>query len=181
MIAEPERLPAIDLMPGELHLARDPVILQTILGSCVSVTFWSSSLRIGAMCHGVLARLPADEAANASHSQRSRYLDYSIRYLAQQFAQLGLAKKDLEIKVFGGADVLAMGGATHAKPTVGVLNCLAASQVLAESELTISASDLGGQRGRKIHFNTATGEVLVRRLAAWRDDAEDVSNRRIAK
>ncbi len=29
------------------------------------------------------------------------------------------------------------------------------------------ASDLGGTRGRRIHFHTGTGEVLVYRLGAW--------------
>jgi chemotaxis receptor (MCP) glutamine deamidase CheD len=31
--------------------------------------------------------------------------------------------------------------------------------------LNVSASDLGGVRGRRIHFHTGTGEVLVHRLA----------------
>jgi hypothetical protein len=26
---------------------------------------------------------------------------------------------------------------------------------------------LGGNRGRRIHFHTGTGEVLLHRLAAW--------------
>jgi chemotaxis receptor (MCP) glutamine deamidase CheD len=33
-----------------------------------------------------------------------------------------------------------------------------------EEGLTVAASDLGGRRGRTIRFDTATGEVLVRRL-----------------
>ena len=48
-------LPDLNLQPGELYLARSPAILRTILGSCVGVTFWSSRLGAGALCHGVLS------------------------------------------------------------------------------------------------------------------------------
>jgi chemotaxis protein CheD len=50
---------------------------------------------------------------------------------------------------------------------VGAQNCQAAVEVLAEEGFTVSASDLGGVRGRRIHFHTGTGEVLLHRLAAW--------------
>ena len=48
-----------------------------------------------------------------------------------------------------------------------VRNCQFASALKFESStpLTVLASDLRGTRGRKIQFNTATGEVLVQRLA----------------
>jgi hypothetical protein len=51
--------PKYSVQPGELYLARKPAILRTILGSCVSVTFWSARLGAGALCHGVLPRCPA--------------------------------------------------------------------------------------------------------------------------
>ena len=47
------------------------------------------------------------------------------------------------------------------KPTVGALNRKAAAEVLTEEGLTVSASDLGGVCGRRIHVHTGTGEVLV--------------------
>ena len=52
------------------------------------------------------------------------------------------------------------------KATVGALNCEAALEVLAQEGFTVAASDLGGTRGRRIHFHTGTGEVLVYRLDA---------------
>jgi chemotaxis protein CheD len=46
------------------------------------------------------------------------------------------------------------------------MNCRVAEEVLAKEGLTISASDVGGNRGRRIHFHTGTGEVLLHRLSA---------------
>ena len=51
------------------------------------------------------------------------------------------------------------------------MNCQAALEVLEEEGLSVPASDLGGTRGRRIHFHTGTGEVLVYRLASWSDNA----------
>jgi chemotaxis protein CheD len=155
-----ERLPTIDLQPGHIYLARNPTILKTILGSCVSVTFWSARLGAGALCHGILPRCPP----GVGPSEGYRYVDYAIRYLAQQLESLGVRRQEMEIKVFGGADVLPVAVRSLDRPTIGALNCRMALEVLQEEGLRVLASDLGGKRGRTIHFHTATGEVFAHRL-----------------
>ncbi len=162
-------LPDLDLQPGELYLARSPSILRTILGSCVGVTFWSARLGAGAMCHGVLPRCPLNRPSTFTVSEGHRYIDFSIRYLAAQFDALGARRDELEVKLFGGADVLPVFEVQTSRPTVGALNCQAAIEVLAAEGFQVSASDLGGIRGRRIHFHTGTGEVLLHRLAAWKE------------
>lgn len=157
-------LPDLNLQPGELYLARSPAILRTILGSCVGVTFWSMRLGAGALCHGVLPRCPQVWPAGSSLSERCRYVDFSIRYLLQLFDELGASRRELEVKLFGGADVLPAAEGRRTRATVGVQNAEAAVEVLAEGGLTASASDLGGICGRRIHFHTGTGAVLVHRL-----------------
>ena len=162
-------LPDLNLQPGELYLARGPSILRTILGSCVGVTFWSQRLGAGALCHGVLPRCPRVWPLGSQPSDGHRYVDFSIRYLAQQFDALGASRNELVVKVFGGADVLYVAETRRHRATVGALNSKAALDVLAEEGLTVFASDLGGIRGRRIHFHTGTGEVLLYRLKAIRN------------
>lgn len=162
-------LPDLNLQPGELYLARNPAILRTILGSCVGITFWSARLGAGALCHGVLPRCPQDRPPGFDLSEGRRYVDFSIRYLAQQFDALGACRQELVVKLFGGADVLPVASARAGRLTVGAQNCRAAVEVLGEEGFAVHASDLGGVRGRRIHFHTGTGEVLVHRLANWSD------------
>lgn len=155
-----DTLPTVNVQPGQIYLARDPMILKTILGSCVGVTFWSPRLGTGGLCHGILPRCPA-----GGDSTGYRYVDYSIRYLVEQFEAIGVRRQELEIKLFGGADVLPVGTRRLDKPTIGAMNCLTALEVLKEEGLSALASDLGGTRGRTIHFHTGTGEVFAHRLA----------------
>ena len=159
-------LPEVNLQPGELHLARSPMILQTILGSCVGVTFWSKRLGAGALCHGVLPKCPTNGFPDA-FPDAHRYVDFSIRYLARKFDALGASRAEVEVKVFGGSDVLPVPGTRGAKPTVGALNAQTALEVLEAEGFRVLAYDLGGKRGRKIHFHTGTGLVDVYRLSAW--------------
>jgi chemotaxis protein CheD len=152
--------PEVYLNPGEAYFARSPTILKTLLGSCVGITFWSSRRRIGALCHGVLPRSPAGVEAREGY----RYVDFAIRDLLRQFEECGIAARELQLKLFGGADVLSV-GVLSARLTVGHQNRQVALEILEREGLAVFASDLGGLAGRTIQFHTGTGEVLLKRLA----------------
>jgi chemotaxis protein CheD len=158
-------LTEMSLQPGQLYLTRDPMILQTILGSCVGVTIHSVRLGAGALCHSLLPKCPPGTCAPDGY----RYVDFSIHYLLEQFDAMGANRQELEVKLFGGADVLSVSATRAGKTTVGTLNYQAALGVLEAEGLSVAASDLGGLRGRTIHFDTETGEVLVHRLARMKE------------
>ena len=155
----------IYLNPGESYLARKPAIIRTILGSCVGVTFWSARLGIGALTHSQLPRCPKNSAANMNVVTGRRYVDFAIRDLLRRFEELGAHRSQLEIKLFGGADVLLVSGAASSRPTVGRLNCEAAIEIAEAEGLRVVASSLGGTAGLNIRFDTRTGEVRLRRLS----------------
>jgi chemotaxis protein CheD len=154
-------LPEVYLHPGEAYFARSPTILKTLLGSCVGITFWSSRFRIGALCHGVLPRSPAGVEAREGY----RYVDFAICDLLRKFQECGIAGHELQVKLFGGADVLAVVASPSSRPSVGQQNLAVALDILKQEGLALLASDLGGLAGRTIQFHTGTGEVLLKRLA----------------
>jgi chemotaxis protein CheD len=155
-------LPEVYVQPGESHLVREPTILKTLLGSCVGIAFRVPRLDLGALCHPMLPRVPARLAMSLSRSAGRRYVDFAIRDLARQFDALGANRNEIEVKLFGGGDVLVMTPSAK-RPTVGKLNCEVALKVLAEEGFGVIASSLGGKRGVNINFNTGTGEVLLQR------------------
>jgi len=156
-------LAEVYLLPGELHLARRPALIRTILGSCIGVTFWSAQLGVGALCHSLLPRCPAPSPFGISPAAGRRYVDFAIRDLVRQFDELGACRTELEVKLFGGADVLLV-KPESVRPTVGRMNIDAAIEIVKSEGLNVTASSLGGTSGLSIKFNTRSGEVLLRRL-----------------
>ena len=155
-------LPEFYVQPGESRLVSKPTILRTLLGSCVGIAFRVPRLGAGALCHPMLPCFPAKSAANLNRSAGRRYVDFAIRDLARHFDQLGARRDEVEVKLFGGGDVLLI-AKDAARPTVDRLNIEVAMKVLEEEGFAVTASSLGGKRGVNIRFNTQTGEVLLQR------------------
>jgi chemotaxis protein CheD len=157
---EIDEVAEIYLNPGESCFARKPAILRTILGSCVGVTLWSPRLAIGGLTHSQLPRAPAQPPGLDPLIGR-RYVDFAIREMLRQFDRLGVPRGELEVKLFGGADVLQVPDA--ATSTVGKQNCEAAIEVVRAEGLPVLASSLGGTSGVNLRFDTRTGVVEIRR------------------
>jgi chemotaxis protein CheD len=159
-----DELLEIYLQPGEMFLARDPAIIRTLLGSCVGVSFWSARLGIGALCHALLPRCPEGCTLDVKPEIGYRYVDFAIRDIARKFDRLGARRPEVQVKLFGGADVLLGGSGQAVRATVGSLNCETALDVLRAEGFQIAASSLRGTVGLKIHFNTGNGEIRLCRL-----------------
>jgi chemotaxis protein CheD len=153
----------IYVQPGESHLAQGPVILRTLLGSCVAVAFLATHRGIGALCHPMLPQCPGAAARGLSPREPRHYVDFAIRELAARFDAFGIPRNAITVKLFGGADVLQTYDRST-RLTIGHQNRDAALRVLREEGFAVAASSLGGTRGLNLSFNTQTGEVLVRRL-----------------
>src|ERR1039458_7606602 len=151
-------LPEIYLQPGEVHMALDPSIIKTLLGSCVGVTFWSPRSGVGALCHALLPKCPKKTAYRLTLAAGRRYVDFVIRDLARQFDKLGVPREELQVKLSGGADVLPVSAAATARRSVGRQNCEAAIEVLQDEGFQVLASSLGGTLGRSIKFYTRSEE-----------------------
>lgn len=150
-------LPVIYLKPGELYLGEQPTKVTTVLGSCVSLIFFHRPRRLGAICH---ALLPAD-----SHQENSfRYVDRAFTWMLEQFQVRGIPAGQIEVKLFGGADVLEFHQDQGHPVTVGQQNIRRAMELVKANGLQVQASNLGGKWGRKIVFFTHTGEVLLKRV-----------------
>lgn len=142
------------LQPGELFIDDQPALVQTILGSCVSVTMYCPRGGFGGICH---ALLPSGDA-----NEPGRHVDGAIITLLNQMTQLGSRHEWLEIKLFGGGNVL--GESISQRLGVGEQNVARAKALLQELNLSLKAVDTGGMRGRKLFFNSGTGDVFIRKV-----------------
>lgn len=149
------------LKPGEMCFCQVPVLVTTILGSCVAVTMWSPRLGLAAICHAVQPVCPKIAKGCPEHCMKKyHYVSCVIPEMIHLMTSRGAMADELEVKLFGGAAVLA----TPASQSVGRQNIEMARSVLRDNGLRLKVHQVGGQHGRKLIFNTHTGEVLLKRI-----------------
>jgi chemotaxis protein CheD len=142
------------LFPGALFVDVRPHVVTTVLGSCVSVCLWDSVLKVGGINHYLLPLW------NGEGLSTPKYGNIAIEKLISGMLNLGCNKKKLIAKVFGGA---ALWQNQTGLLRVGDRNAELAQALLKEHNIPIVGSDLLGEQGRKIIFNTETGSVLMRK------------------
>ncbi len=150
------------LHPGQCHFADTPVAIHTILGSCVALTMRDPISGQAAMCHCLLPLKPGADGREHLPEDAFRYVDSSLEAMLREFRVRSVPAARLEIKLFGGANVLETISAKHA---VGSLNWQQAHLSLGGLNLPILAQDIGGDVARRLIFETGSGEVFVKQLA----------------
>jgi chemotaxis protein CheD len=166
MNSDEQDLPVIYLKAGELHFSDKPSSVMTVLGSCLSVTMFYRKTRIGAICHGLLPKCRERTACSGNCSERARFVECAIEMMAKLFDSAGVRRSEIEVKVFGGADMFSTRLGSKNSISVGKQNIEIAREALEKLGLRIIAMDVGGTTGRKVFFNAHTGEVLMKRLQA---------------
>lgn len=160
LIAERE-VPTIYIGSGEICFTDQPNVIVTVLGSCVSVTLFHRRLGLGAMSHGLLPHCRNQKACGRSCAESAKYVACSLRTMVGRFKQYGIAARELEAGIYGGADMFGASSLTRSRFSVGKQNIETAVNVLEAEGLQVFDKNVGGSRGRKIHFNTQTGEVRL--------------------
>ena len=147
-------LPGRYLFPAEIFVSSEPILISTVLGSCVAVCLWDSRAAIGGMNHYLLPLWNGDGLATP------KYGNIAIRQLVEKVVAKGGERKNIQAKVFGGA---AMWSTSDGLFAIGLRNVELAQQQLKELQIPVVAADVGGTQSRKIFFNTGDGSVLLRR------------------
>lgn len=153
-------LPLGHVSIGDCAFALKPVLLTTVLGSCVCVTFHHPGHRVGGMFHAMLP----DRGLRRNNSTRAcTFADLAVESMLERFRAAGMPPQELVVKIFGGANTLeaSFKPGLRTMLDVGRKNVAMALATLAAHGLTPARQDVLGPQGRKIFFATATGEVWV--------------------
>lgn len=159
------KLPRCNLQPGELLVTHEPLWIVTLLGSCVAVTMFNARFHLAAICHAMLPKPQGKASPGPNADHHFRYVSHVIPAMVERFTQLGLAPNEVEVKMFGGGNVIDLGGDPHDDRSIGDANIAQARQLLRAARFQIRGENVGGNRGCKILFNTQTGQVLHKRLS----------------
>lgn len=133
-----------------------PMVIRTLLGSCVAACICDRNAGIGGMNHFLL---PGDNGA-ALVGSLNRFGVHAMELLINRLMHLGGDRRNFTAKVFGGGAVLPGMKA----PTVGDLNAQFVLRFLANEKIPVIAQRLGGEDGLQVIYHTLDDLVQVRPL-----------------
>ncbi len=146
----------ITIRTGESYASREPVIIKTLLGSCVAVCLYDPVRRVGGMNHILLPGKPDMKKFDNS----AKYGINAMDILITQIMKLGGNRKRLVAKAFGGAHVL-----KEISPENGVGQKIVSfvTAYLKNERIRLVKSDFNGFDTRIVYFHSDTGKVFLRR------------------
>ncbi len=148
---------AVKIMPGEFFVAKEDVVLSTVLGSCVAACIWDRVAKIGGMNHFML---PNADSSHILTGPSGRYGVFAMEQLINELIKRGAAKTNLEAKVFGGASALRGRSILN----VGERNATFVLQFLKTEGIRVVSQDLLDVYARRVAFFPTTGRALCKRL-----------------
>lgn len=140
---------------GEYAIGRKPMELATYgLGSCVAVIIYDPQTKCGGLVHVMLPESKRDKKDNPW-----KYASTAVPRLYKHVSDhTSTPKSRLQAKLVGGSKMFEF---VEFGQNIGKRNIETAKQELDELGIEIVGEDIGGEHGRRVIFNTDTGEVTV--------------------
>lgn len=160
------QVPAAKILPGEFYVSTKGEMIATVLGSCISACVRDRKLGIGGMNHFMLPESGSKHSSweNSEVSASLRYGNWAMEFLINEVLKQGGRRAFLEVKLFGGGQVLAN------MTDIGRRNIEFAFEYLKNEQLNVVAQDVGDVYPRKVLYFPDTGAVKVKKLKKHHND-----------
>jgi chemotaxis protein CheD len=142
---------------AQARIDKAPTVLKAYgLGSCVAVSLYDPESRIGGMGHMLL---PCRPEKNPLGSE-SKYVDAGIFQMVDELVRAGANRESLVAKITGGANMFETTYQTLIN-SIGARNAKSARDTLVELGIPLVGEEVGGNRGRTVEFDLASGNMMV--------------------
>lgn len=144
---------------GEMVLSSSPDahLVAYGLGSCIALAAWDPTSKVGGLAHFMLPSGPAN------NSSPVKFIDTGLDSFLKALEAKGVVLSRSILKAAGAAAMLTIGGGL----AIGKRNAESMQSALAERRLSLSASALGGNAGRTVQLEVATGRLLIKSLSSF--------------
>lgn len=158
-------MPAAKILPGEFYVTKSDEVITTVLGSCISACIHDLSAGVGGMNHFMLpvSKSGGWKGAKDPLSAENRYGNFAMEHMINELLKYGAIREKLEVKVFGGGQVISQ------FTNVGKKNIDFIRLYLNEENLRLANEDVGGEFARKVVYYPTTGKVRVKKLKLLRN------------
>ena len=145
---------------ADYKVGRAPASLISYgLGSCVGVTLYDSSMKVGGLLHIMLP----DSTQARSNENPAKFADTGIPLMLKEIIALGAVRSRVVAKIAGGSQMFKFANATDIM-RVGERNSQAVKVVLKDLNIRIIADDTGGNYGRTVELKLDTGVYRIKTI-----------------
>lgn len=156
LVAAPVAPVPITLLPGQWHFGTQG-LLKTLLGSCVAITLWHPTRKMGGMCHYLLPT----RTRRGGEPLDGRYGDEALDLMVQKLRTMGVQPGDFHAHLYGGADTMPDG--VTMKFNVGERNIEQGWKMLDQYGFQLQGIDVGDNVPRTVTLKLPEGYVVMTR------------------
>ena len=142
------------LLPGKLRISKHPEVIETLVGSCVAVCLYNTANGSAAMNHFLRS-----DPGEKTDFNLGEYGSTSTEYIIKALMEKDPDSNHYRAQVFGGGAVIKSKSSVY---NIGLHNIDAALKTLAAYRIRVTNKDVGGERGRRVTFDTSTNTVTCR-------------------
>jgi chemotaxis protein CheD len=136
---------------GQVETGQPPVRMKAILGSCIGLTLYNPTTRVGVMAHIVLPECAGRDASPG------KFADTAVTHMVSLLQSRGISPHGLVAKYAGGANMFGGRGPLQ----IGLANAEAVAKAVQQAGIRVAAHDVGGQQGRRVEFDLSNGVMTV--------------------
>jgi len=148
----------VKIKPGDFYVTDNKKeILTTTLGSCIAVTIFERTLGVCGMNHFML---PFSKIDIGKFDNAARYGNWAMEMLINAALSKGALKNNLEVKIFGGGNVLD----STSSNDIGNKNIDFVKKYIKNENMKLISEDVGGNTARMLSFFSDGGIAKVRKV-----------------
>ena len=143
---------------ADMKVVKDPedVLITYSLGSCLGVSVYDPECRVGGLVHTMLP-LSRDDRKKAKENPYM-YTDTGVSALLKEVYRLGGRRKNLVLKVAGGASMFNDNGRFR----IGERNFTVLRKILWKNEIIIKNKEVGGTIPRTMVLYLDSGKTCIK-------------------
>ena len=133
--------------------SRDGVLTTSGLGSCIGVALYDETAGVAGLVHVMLPTAENNEGTPA------KFADTGVEVLVETMEDYDAEPGRITAKVAGGSDMLDF---SENGSSIGSRNLETVRETLASFSIDIEGEDVGGDHGRSLKLEAATGDLVVK-------------------
>lgn len=162
MVRKVDNLPLYDIGIGELYVTKSPMILKTVLGSCLAITMFDKKSGAAGMNHIVLPGEYVDHLGQTVIFQGddTRYGNVSLKVMLERMRQLGSVNDSIIANMVGGSYMWPCSD----RVDVPRMNVDYARKFLTKQRIRVVSEVIFKKNALRVFLNTQSGELKVEEI-----------------